>query len=93
MAVGVFADAELAAVAGYEVWDGCIAHLNILTHPARRGRGFGREAVAALARTALDRGLVPQYRVLADNAPSLAVAAAVGFQPYATSLALRLTPP
>lgn len=39
----------------------------------------------------LERGLV-EYRALAGNAPSLAVAGALGFQHYATSLALRLLP-
>jgi GNAT superfamily N-acetyltransferase len=92
LAVGVFVDEELAALARYVAWGGGIAHVSIVTHPARRGRGHGREAVAALTREVLARGLVPQYRVLADNAPSLAVAGALGFQHYATSLALRLLP-
>ncbi len=91
LAVGAFADGELAALARYVDWGG-IAHVSIVTHPARRGRGFGRQAVAALTREVLERGLVAQYRVLADNAPSLAVAGALGFQHYATSLALRLRP-
>ena len=91
LAIGAFADGELAALARYVDWGG-IAHVSIVTHPARRGRGFGREAVAALTREVLERCLVAQYRVLADNAPSLAVARALGFQHYATSLAMRLVP-
>lgn len=88
---GVFAeDGSLAALAGYEVWSGTIAHISIVTHPDHRGRGYGRDAVAHLARRAMASGLVPQYRTLAANAPSMRIAAALGFQHYATSVAVRL---
>lgn len=89
--VGAFADGELAAVAGYEVWGESIAHVAVLTHPAHRGRLLGRAVVGAVAAVALERGLVPQYRVLTTNRASLAVAAAQGFEGYAASLALRFT--
>ena len=88
--VGAFAGGELAAVAGYEVWGGRIAHLSIVTHPAHRGRGLGALAVALAARTALDRGLLPQYRTLLANTPAMSIARRLGFVPYATSLAVRL---
>lgn len=87
---GVFTDGELAAVAGYEVWDGRIAHLGVVTHPAHRGRGLGANAVECVARAALQDGLVLQYRALASNAPSLRIADRLGFVPYAVSLAVRL---
>jgi RimJ/RimL family protein N-acetyltransferase len=90
---GVFAEDELAAVAGYEVWDGTIAHIGIVTHPAHRGRGLGASAVHHVARAALRSGLVPQYRALASNTPSLRIAARLGFVPYAESLAVRLRVP
>ena len=89
--VGAFAEGELAAVAGYEVWGESIAHVAVLTHPAHRGRSLGRAVVGATAAVALERGLVPQYRSLMANRASLAVAAALGFEGYATSLALRFT--
>lgn len=87
---GVFVDGTLAALAGYEVWGERIAHLSIITHPQHRGRGLGREAVGHLAMRALDSGLLPQYRTLAANHPSIQIAAALGFELYATSLAFRL---
>jgi GNAT superfamily N-acetyltransferase len=90
--VGAFAEGELAAVAGYEVWGESIAHVAVLTHPAHRGRSLGRAVVSAVAGVALERGLVPQYRSLMENRASLAVANALGFQTYATSLALRFHP-
>ena len=89
--VGAFADGELAAIAGYEVWGESIAHVAVLTHPAHRGRALGRAAAGSVAAVALERGLVPQYRSLMSNRASLAVAAALGFEGYATSLALRFT--
>jgi GNAT superfamily N-acetyltransferase len=92
VSVGAFAEGELAAIAGYEIWGESIAHVAVLTHPAHRGRALGRAVVSAVAAVALERELVPQYRSLMANRASLAVAAALGFEGYATSLALRFTP-
>ncbi len=89
---GVFAGDQLVALAGYEVWGGGIAHISIITHPAFRGQGLGRSAVAHLALRALDTGLLPQYRTLESNGPSIRVAETLGFQAYATSVAARLPP-
>ncbi|HEU4560552.1 MAG TPA: GNAT family N-acetyltransferase [Longimicrobium sp.] len=85
---GVFVGGELAALAGYEVWDGVVAHLSVVTHPAHRRRGHA--AVSRVTQMALERGLLAQYRALESNTPSLAVAVRLGFQPYARSLAVRL---
>jgi GNAT superfamily N-acetyltransferase len=89
---GVFCDGQLATLAGYETWGGAIAHLCIVTHPGYRGRGFGKNAVAHLARRAQAGGLLPQYRTLDANTPSIRIAEALGFHRYATSMAVRLAP-
>ncbi len=81
---------QLVALAGYEVWNGTIAHISIITHPLRRGRGFGRAAVAAAARHALGAGLTPQYRTLRENAPSIRIAQRLGFIEYGFSVYVRL---
>ena len=86
----VFTDGQIAALAGYEVWGGTIAHLYIITHPAFRNRGFGRSAFAHLAARALSAGLLPQYRTLQSNHASIRVAEALGFGSYAASMAVRL---
>ena len=86
----VFVGSQIAALAGYQVWGGTIAHISIVTHPEFRGRGFGRSAVAHVARRAITAGLVPQYRTLDSNRPSLRIADALGFVRYATSVAVRL---
>jgi GNAT superfamily N-acetyltransferase len=91
-AFGAFADGALAALAGYEVWDGRIAQLSVVTHPAHRGRGLGAATFAHAARAALDAGLVAQHRALTSNTHSLGIARRLGFVPYAASLAVRLRP-
>ena len=88
---GVFEKGELVAVSGYEIWGDNIAHIAAITHPVFRGRGFGQAAVSRVAAHALSSGLVPQYRTLESNGPSMAVAAALGFVPLATTVAVRLS--
>ena len=82
----------LAALSGYEVWNGTIAHISIVSRTAERGRGYGRAAVALATRHALAAGLVPQYRTLFSNAPSMGIARRLGFVEYGRSLAIRLVP-
>ena len=89
-ASGVFIRGTLAALAGYEVWGGTIAHICVVTHPAFRGRGHATAAVAHLAARALQAGLVPQYRTLLSNAPSMRVARKLGFAQYGSTIAARL---
>jgi GNAT superfamily N-acetyltransferase len=89
-AVGIFESGELAALASYQRWGDWIAHVSIVTHPQRRGRGLGRRAVSAITRLALRGGLVAQYRTLVENRPSLALAERLGFRRYALTLALRI---
>jgi predicted GNAT family acetyltransferase len=89
-ASGVFAGGDLVALAGYEVLGSTIAHISVITHPAFRGRGFGRSTVSHLARVALAAGLVPQYRTLESNRASIRVAESLGFVHYASSVAVRL---
>jgi GNAT superfamily N-acetyltransferase len=88
--VGVFDNTELVALAGYDIWGERIAHISIVTHPRYRRHGHGRAAVSRLTQVALERGLVPQYRTLDSNAPSMKIAAQLGFTRYATTLTVRL---
>jgi GNAT superfamily N-acetyltransferase len=87
---GVFIDGRLAALAGYEVWGGTIAHIAIITHPAFRKCGYARSAVAHLARRALSVGLLPQYHTLQANTASIGIARSLGFASFARSIAIRL---
>jgi GNAT superfamily N-acetyltransferase len=87
---GILIDGRLVALAGYEIWGGVIAHISVIAHPEFRGRNLGRRVVARAAAHALDAGLIPQYRTLETNLPSMRIAHALGFQKYATSVAIRL---
>jgi GNAT superfamily N-acetyltransferase len=89
---GRFAGGALLAAGTLAGWGGPLAHVGILTHPAHRGRGHGRAVVAAMAAAALAAGAVPHYQTLDANAPSRAVAAALGFRRHATTVAVRLAP-
>jgi RimJ/RimL family protein N-acetyltransferase len=90
LSAGQFIGDTLVALAGYERWGEQIAHIAVVTHPDYRGRGYGTAAVSVLAETVLAQGLIPQYRTLRANVPSMAIAAALGFVAYAESVAVRL---
>ena len=68
-----------------------LLHIGVITHPASRGQGHGRAVVSAIAAYGLGAGLVPRYQALAANTPSVAIARALGFTHYATTLAVRLS--
>jgi len=87
---GCWEDGRLVAAAGYRVWGGTLAHIGVTTHPAYRGGGYGRSVVSAIGLHALERDYVLQYRTLCSNTPSLAIAAALGFEAYATTLFIAL---
>lgn|GEM_PF-1232438 len=81
---------QLLALAGYEAWNDSIAHISIVTDPRQRGRGLGRAAVALAAQHALGAGLLPQYRTLSQNTPSMNIAKRLGFIEYGFSVYVRL---
>lgn len=81
---------DLLALSGYKVWNDAIAHISIVTHPSHRGHGLGRSAVALAAQHALGAGLLPQYRTLRQNAPSMNIAKRLGFIEYGFSVYVRL---
>jgi len=87
---GVFIDGQLVSLASYEVWGGTIAHISVITRRDFRNRGFGRSTVAHVAERAIRAGLLPQYRTLESNQASIRVAESLGFQYFATSMAVRL---
>jgi GNAT superfamily N-acetyltransferase len=88
---GCYADRTLVAAGMLEPWGGRLLHVGIVTHPAYRGRGCGTAVVSAMTADGLAGGRVVQYRTLQANLPSVAVARKLGFQPFARTLAVRLT--
>ena len=89
--VGHFAGGALVSAAGYEVWGGQVAHIGVVTRPGARGAGYGRACVGAIARQAIGRGLVAQYRTLYANAGAMAIARALGFHDYAATIYIVAT--
>jgi predicted GNAT family acetyltransferase len=89
-AFGCFINDRLIAVArarpGWEE----TAHIGVATHPAHRGQGNGRAVVSAATAQALKAGHIVLYQTLVANAPSVALATRLGYEPYATHLAVRL---
>lgn len=80
LAVGCFAqDGRLAAAASFWYWDDAIADVTVVTHPACRGMGFGRAAVADLCRRGLADGRIIQYRCDDSNRGSVALCRSLGF--------------
>lgn len=88
--VGYFVGDEIVAASGFELWGEQIAHIAVVTHPDYRGLGYGGKAVSAVAVVALEHGLIPQYRTLMSNTPSIKIGAALGFVLYGETVAVRL---
>ena len=90
---GCFAGEVLAAAGMLECWGDRLLQVGIVTHPAYRGRGYGKAVVSAMTAHGLATGGVVQYRTLQANLPSVGIARALGFQRFAQTLAVRLIPP
>jgi GNAT superfamily N-acetyltransferase len=89
---GCFAGDALVAAGTLERWGDQLLQVGIVTDPAHRGRGYGKAVVSAMTAHGLALGGVVQYRTLQANLPSVGIARALGFQRFAQTLAIRLTP-
>ncbi|MDE3096029.1 MAG: GNAT family N-acetyltransferase [Chloroflexota bacterium] len=87
---GAFEGPALAAAASYEPWGERLRAVGVVTHPARRRRGYGRAVAAAATAHGIEDGRVMLWQTLEANAPSMAIARALGYQPYARTIAVRL---
>lgn len=88
---GCFVDDRIVAAARYRrAWAETV-HIGVVTHPAHRGRGYGRAVVSAATAEGLDAGFIVLYQTLLENAASVALATGLGYHPYATHLAVQLT--
>lgn len=90
---GCHAGGALAAAGMLEPWGPRLLHVGIVTHPAHRGRGYGKAVVSAMTAHGLAADGVVQYRTLEANLASVGIARALGFQRFARTLAVRLTGP
>lgn len=69
---------RLMAAAGYEIWDGWLAHVGVAVAPGHRGEGLGTAVASATIGDALSSGLVVQWRSGADNEASEALGRRLG---------------
>ena len=67
------------AGAGYDIWEGILAHLGALTAPAERRRGRASYAVSVAVEESMAAGLIPQWRARTDNVASQRTALRAGF--------------
>lgn len=81
----------IIAACGYELWDGALAHMVILTHPEHRSRGLGTIVASAATAHAIEAGLIPQWR--ARPAASQAIARRLGYEQIGSQLSVRITEP
>jgi len=78
---GTFADDRLVAAASMYPWgDTKLADLGVIALPGYRGKGYAKTTVRAISAHAIADGYEPQYRCQIDNAPSIALALAAGFE-------------
>jgi L-amino acid N-acyltransferase YncA len=84
---------RVVAASGYRVWHGQLAHLSVLVDPAHRGRGLGIMVAAGAVRTAVDAGLVPQWRARCTLLASRRIARSLGFEELGRQATYKLALP
>jgi GNAT superfamily N-acetyltransferase len=77
---GVIVDGQLVAAAGLRPAEHGVAQVGVLTHPSFRRKGYAQQALALIADEAARRGVEPEFRALASDAPARRLAAGLGFR-------------
>lgn len=67
------------AGSGYDIWEGILAHLGVLTAPGERRRGRASYAASIAVEESMAAGLIPQWRSRSDNVASQRTALRAGF--------------
>lgn len=65
--------------AGFDIWEGILAHISVLTPPEERRKGYAQRIAAVTVEEAMAGGLVPQWRARTDNTASQRTARRAGF--------------
>lgn len=78
--------------AGYDEWEGILAHMGVLTAPSERRRGRARYITSIAVEEALASGLIPQWRARPDNPGSQLTALGAGFVEAGSQTTVALAP-
>lgn len=84
-------DGTSRAAAGYETWNGAIAHVGVAVVPEARGRGNGAAAASAAVAHALGSGLVVQWRSGVRNLASRRLGERLGAVPLGDQVTVDLS--
>jgi len=90
MLFGIFEDDRLLAAANLTNGPDASSDVGLVLHPDARGKGYGVRIAGAAARQALLLHGVARFRALASSAPTMAIAARLGFTEYGRNLAVYL---
>ena len=89
-AFGWFEADDLLAAASLTHWDDTTVGPGLLVRPDRRRAGCGTAACSAAVAWSLQAGLTLTYQTLMENTGALRIAQSLGFEQYATHIAVRL---
>jgi GNAT superfamily N-acetyltransferase len=90
MMFGLFDGDRMVAAANLTAGPEAATDIGIVIDPAARGQGYGVRIAATAAKQAIAMHGVARFRVLASSAPTLAIAAKLGFTEYGCNLAVYL---
>jgi RimJ/RimL family protein N-acetyltransferase len=83
-------DSAILALAHYSMWAADAASIGVLTHPAHRGRGYGKASVTTAMLDAFAHGHFVLYRTMLTNRPSVALAMSLGCRDYGRFLGVHV---
>jgi predicted GNAT family acetyltransferase len=81
------------ALAGFRQQSDTVGDPGIITHPESRGRGYATAAASRVVENAIELGRLVLYVTLESNIAAVSVATRLGFEQYATHVAVRLRDP
>jgi GNAT superfamily N-acetyltransferase len=87
---GCFQSNRIVALAGFRYHSPEAGDPGVITHPHERGRGYATAVVSRVLEQELARGTLVLYQTLLANRVSVSVAARLGFEQYASHVAVRL---
>ena len=85
-----FDDEKITAMAGYRSRSEDAGDPCVLTHPRFRGSGRGAAVARAVVANAVSKGKLLLYQTLESNKAAVRIALSLGYQRYASHIAVRL---